>query len=80
MEFSPSLISHQASVDVKQYFTTTRTRVRELTRLCVRGGEWSSPVPNKPYGFCGRKASCTTTTTTSAVTTTTTNIATSISF
>ena len=36
---------------------------RELTRLCVRGGEWGSPVPNKPYGFCGRKALCTTTTT-----------------
>ena len=29
---------------------------RELTRLCVRGGEWSSPVLNKPYGFCGRLA------------------------
>ena len=28
--------------------------LRELTRLCVRGGERSSPVPNKPYGLCGR--------------------------
>ena len=50
MELSPSLISLTVSVDVKHYVLLL-DRFRELTRLCVRGGERSSPVPTKPYGF-----------------------------
>ena len=63
MEFSPSLISHQASVDVKPYLLTY-SRQSESSRDCVSeevSGALS--VPNKPSGFCGRKAVFTTTTT-----------------
>ena len=37
------------SVDVKQHFN----RLQELCES--RGGRTGLPVPNKPYGFCGRK-------------------------
>ena len=55
----PSLISHAGSVDVKHH--ERRHRVQEL---CEEGGgaglsfpiRHSSHVPNKPCGFCGRKA------------------------
>ena len=40
---SPSLISLMVFVKVKQHCES-------------RGGHPGLPVPNKPYGFCGRKA------------------------
>ena len=46
---SPSLISLMVSVDVKHH--------EGDQELCEsRGGRPGLPVPNKPYGFCGRKA------------------------
>ena len=53
---SPSLISLMVFVDVKQHFIKNCNihRAQELCESrCVRSG---LPVPNKPYGFCGRKA------------------------
>ena len=48
---SPSLISLMGFVDVKQH------RNKKLCHVCEsRGGRRGLPVPNKPYGFCGRKA------------------------
>ena len=35
-------------------FLYFRVRVQELCES--RGGRLGLPVPNKPYGFCGRKA------------------------
>ena len=50
---SLSLISLMVSVDVKQHCTQT-LRAQELCES--RGGRPGLPVPDKPYGFCGRKA------------------------
>ena len=51
---SPSLISLMVSVDVKHhvYYYALSLRVQELCES--RGGRPGLPVPNKPYGFCGR--------------------------
>ena len=47
---SPSLISLMVSVAVKHHG-------RKAQELCEsRGGRPGLPVPNKPYGLCGRKA------------------------
>ena len=59
--FPPSLISHTISVDVKHY---ERRRLCAERKSCVDrevglgsySQSHSSPVPTKPYGFCGRKA------------------------
>ena len=52
---SPSLISLTVSVDGKQHFNQPHNdRAQELCEN--RGGRPGLPVPNKPYGFCGRKA------------------------
>ena len=51
---SPSLISLMVSVDVKQHFNENRDRAQELCES--RGGHPGLPVPNSPYGLCGRKA------------------------
>ena len=52
---TPSLISHTVSVDIRSH------RAQDL---CEQGGgpgsrslSHSYSVPNKPYGFCGRKES-----------------------
>ena len=50
---SPSLISLMVSVDVKQNWTQY-LRAQELCES--RRGRPVLPGPNKPYGFCGRKA------------------------
>ena len=43
-------------VDTK-WFDTKRDRVFRAQELCgSRGGRPGLPVPNKPDGFCGRKA------------------------
>ena len=42
---SPSLIVHKFSMDVKQHLN-----------INFSGGHPGRPVPNKPDGFCGRKA------------------------
>ena len=51
--FFPSLIFLMVSVDVKQHRTAT-FRAQELCDS--RGGRPGLPVPNSPYGLCGRKA------------------------
>ena len=52
---SPSLIVLTVSVDVKQLWTWPQTlRTQELCES--RGGHPGLPVPNSPYGLCGRKA------------------------
>ena len=53
---SPVLISHTVSADVKHH---ERRRLCAELRRCVNsevGLTHSSPVPNKPYDVCGRKA------------------------
>ena len=45
---SPSLIVLMVSVDVKPF------RAQDLCES--RGGRHGLPVPNSPYGLCGRKA------------------------
>ena len=53
---SPSLIVLMVSVDVKQHKTRTALEFR-VQELCEsRGGRPGLPVPNSPYGLCGRKA------------------------
>ena len=66
----PSLISLMVSVDVKYHKTiTTKTEEKNTGdqssgRSCMNSEaslgsqslSHSSPAPNKPYGFCGRKA------------------------
>ena len=43
------------SVDAKQHRTQTLSiRVQDLCESC--GGRPGLPVPNSPYGLCGRKA------------------------
>ena len=51
---SPSLIVLMTSVDVRQHWTRTHIRAQQLCE--TRGGRPGIPVPNSPYGFCGRKA------------------------
>ena len=53
---SPSLISLMVFVDVKHhiYLLTENIRVRGQELCESRGGRPGLPVPNKPYGFCGR--------------------------
>ena len=54
---SPSLISLMVSVDVKHYERRSETLRIRAQELCEsRGGRPGLPVPNKPDGFCGRKA------------------------
>ena len=48
---SPSLTVLMVSVDVK---STLKNRAQELCES--RGGRPELPVPNSPYGRCGRKA------------------------
>ena len=48
---TPSLITLMVSVDIKQHL---KNRVQELCES--RGGRPGLPVPNKPYGFRGHKA------------------------
>ena len=57
--FPPSLISLTVSVDVKH----NERRLCRAHELCEQGGGPGisfpfpfHPVPNKPYGFCGREA------------------------
>ena len=58
----PSLKSHTVSVDVNHH--ETRRRNHQSYNNCVNSEvgldshylSRSSPVPKKPYGFCGRKA------------------------
>ena len=61
--FHPSLIIHTVSVDGKAPGKKKTKRDDRAQKLCEQGGgPWLSfpipfsPVPNKPYGFCGRKA------------------------
>ena len=51
---SPSLIVPMVSVDLKQHFKkkTSEFRAHELCES--RGGRPGLPVPNSPYGLCGR--------------------------
>ena len=50
---SPSLISHLASVDVKQHGPKNCA----TASVCESGGGRPGlPVPDSPYGLCGRKA------------------------
>ena len=49
----PFLIQNPTSLSI--FFTPWRTRVQELCEHGDRPG-LSFPIPNKPYGFCGRKA------------------------
>ena len=51
---SPSLISLMVSVDVNHHERRSILRAQELCES--RGGRPRLPVPNKPYGFCGRKS------------------------
>ena len=52
---SPSLIIRTVSVDVKQHWTRSQNfRAQELCKS--RGGCPGLPVPNNPYGLCGRQA------------------------
>ena len=52
---SLSLMVLRVSVDVKQHWTWTQThRAQELCES--RGGHPGLPVPNSPYGLCGREA------------------------
>ena len=51
---SPSLTVRTVSVDVKQHLLMNTFRVLELCES--RGGRPGIPVPNSPYGLCGRKA------------------------
>ena len=48
---SPSLIVRTVSVDVKQHWTQAEQELWES-----RGGCPGLPVPNSPYGLCGRGA------------------------
>ena len=50
---SPSLIILMVSVDVKQH-STWNSDTQELCES--RGDRPGLPVPNNPYGLCGRKA------------------------
>ena len=56
----PSLISLMVSVDIKHhvYFVDVmQHRLNRARELCEsRGGRPGLPVPNSPYGLCGRKA------------------------
>ena len=51
---SPSLTVLMVSVDVKRHSEDDRNRAQELCER--RGGHPGLPVPNSPYGLCGRKA------------------------
>ena len=51
---SPSLILLMVSVDVKAISNGKILRGQELRES--RGGRSGLPVPNSPYGLCGRKA------------------------
>ena len=51
---SPSLILRTVSVDVEQTLNETIHRAQELYES--RGGRPGLPVPNSPYGLCGRRA------------------------
>ena len=53
-----SLICLMVSVDIKQHCETGINVVtRRAQELCEsRGGCRGLPVPNTPYGFCGRNA------------------------
>ena len=51
----PSLIALMVLVDVKQNLKKkSGARAQELCES--RGGRPGLPVPNSPYGLCGRKA------------------------
>ena len=50
---SPSLIILMVSVDVKQH-SAWNSDTQELCES--RGDRPGLPVPNNPYGLCGRKA------------------------
>ena len=50
---SPSLIVLTVSVDVNNTERVSAFRGRELCES--RGGRPGLPVPNSPYGLCGRK-------------------------
>ena len=50
---SPSIVVRTVSVDVKQHWNTA---VRTWEPCESRGGRPELPVPNSPYGLCGRKA------------------------
>ena len=49
-----SLTLRTVSVDVKQHWPKTSFRAQELCES--RGGRPGLPVPNSPYGLCGREA------------------------
>ena len=50
---SPTLIVRSVSVDVKQHWTwTSNHRDQELRE--GRGGRPGLPIPNIPFGLCGR--------------------------
>ena len=51
---SLSLTVPTVSVDVKQHRTRIQSRSQELCES--GGGRPRIPVPNSPYGLCGRKA------------------------
>ena len=54
---SLSLMVLMASVDVKQHWTELKDRCNRAQELCEsRAGHPGVPVPNSPYGLCGRKA------------------------
>ena len=58
--FPPSLTSHMVSVDVEHHERKKKADLRGCVNRAVGLGSHSlshsSPVPNKPYGFCGRRA------------------------
>ena len=51
---SPSLISLLVSVDVKHHERRTLSEGQELCQS--RSGHPGLPVPDTPYGLCGRNA------------------------
>ena len=54
---SPSLISLMVFVDIKHHVYLLTINKETAQELCEsRGGRHWLPVPNKPYDFCGRKA------------------------
>ena len=52
----PSLVVCTVSVDVKQHLKKRRQQLRALEVYESRGSRPGLPVPNSPYGLCGRKA------------------------
>ena len=52
---SPSLTVRTVSVDVSNILRSSIFRVQELCESRL-GGRPGLPVPNSPYGLCGRKA------------------------